>query len=261
MVKSTFLILLACILFASCNQYKRFTYLQPKTPERDSLYAKKLILYKLQPSDNLYIKVTSPISKTTQEMFNTDISNSSSSLYGSQGGSLYIIGYLVNQEGFITLPVIGKIHVAGNTIDEVKTKLQDELSKLTSDAQVDIKLLSFKVSLLGEVKSPGMYTIFNDRATILDALAMAGDITYNGNRRNILILRSYSNGTQTIKIDLTKRSILDTEKYFLQPNDIVYIEPYRTTAFRMRIADYSQFLTLITSTITAVLLINNALNR
>jgi polysaccharide export outer membrane protein len=194
-------------------------------------------------------------------MFNTETSNSSSSLYGSQGGGLYIIGYVVNQEGYITLPVLGKMHVAGNTIDEVKVKLEDELAKMTSDAQVDIKLLSFKISLIGEVKSPGMYTIFNDRATILEVLAMAGDITYNGNRKKILVLRSFISGTQTIKIDLTKRSLLDSEKFYLQPNDIIYVEPYRTTAFRLRIADYSQFLTLVTSTITAILLINNALNN
>jgi polysaccharide export outer membrane protein len=260
-MKPTIIILTFCILFASCTQYKRFTYLQPTASEKDSLYAKKLTPYKLQPSDNLYIKVTSPLSKTTQEMFNADISNSSSSLFGSQGGSLYIIGYVVNQEGYITLPVLGKMHVAGNTIDEVKVKLEESLAKMTSDAQVDIKLLSFKISLIGEVKSPGMYTIFNDRATILDVLAMAGDITYNGNRKKILVLRSFISGTQTIKIDLTKRSILDSEKFYLQPNDIIYVEPYRTTAFRLRIADYSQFLTLITSTITAILLINNALNN
>jgi polysaccharide export outer membrane protein len=230
-------------------------------PVKDSVYAKKIIPYKLQVTDNLYIKVTSPLSKSTQDLFNTESSATSSTMYGNQGGSLYIIGYLVNHEGFISLPVLGKIHVAGLTVEEVKNKIQSEITKMSSDAQVEVKLLSFKVSLLGEVRSPGLYTIFNDRATLLEALAMSGDITYNGNRKKILILRSFSTGTQTIEVDLTKRSLLESEKYFLQPNDIVYVEPYRTTAFRLRINDYSQFLTLITSTITAILLLDNVLKK
>jgi polysaccharide biosynthesis/export protein len=259
-MKPTISILLFILLLSSCSQYRRFTYLQTPIPEKDSLYLKNLIPYKLQPSDNLYIKVSSPLNKVAQDMFNTENTSSTTSLYGSQG-SLYIIGYIINQEGFITLPVLGKMHVSGNTVEEVKTKIQIELAKLSSDTQVDVKLLSFKISMIGEVRNPGMYTIFNDRATLLDALAMAGDITYNGNRKKILILRSFTLGTQTIKIDLTKRSLLASDKFFLQPNDIVYIEPYRTTAFRVRITDYSQFLTLITSTITAILLINNAFNQ
>jgi polysaccharide export outer membrane protein len=110
--------------------------------------------------------------------------------------------------------------------------------------------------MLGEVIRPGQYTIFNDRANIFEAISLAGDISYNGNRRNVLIVRTLINGTKTIKVDLTKRELLSSQQYYLQPNDIVYIEPYRTTAFRLRVADYSVFLTLITSTITAVLLIN-----
>jgi polysaccharide export outer membrane protein len=86
---------------------------------------------------------------------------------------------------------------------------------------------------------------------------MAGDISYNGNRRNVYIMRTYNNKTRVIKLDLTKRDILSSDLYYLQPNDIVYVEPLRSTAFRLRINDYSVFLTLITTTITATLLIKN----
>jgi len=250
----TFLVL----LLSSCNQYKRFTYLQAPIVERDSFYTNKLTPYKLQPNDNLYIKITSPVDKATEELF-TSKTEGTSSMFGGQGGGLYLMGYIVDIEGFIYLPVLGKIHVSGNTVDEVRQKVQDLVGKMSSNMHVEIKLLSFKVAVLGEINSPGQLTVLSDRANILEVLAMAGDLSYNGNRKKILILRSYENGTQPIEVDLTKRSLLKSDLYYLKPNDIIYIEPYKTTAFRMRIAEYSQFLTLITSTITAVLLINNAL--
>lgn len=256
-MKNFFFVLLFALFFSSCNQYKRFTYLQAPLTEKDSVYSKILTPYKIQPSDNLYIKISSAISKTTEEMFNSS-STGTSSMSGAQGGSLYLMGYVVNQDGCINLPVLGIVQVSGYTVGEVQSLIQEKVTQMSSDARVDVKLLSFKISILGEIGSPGQFTIFSDRATILEALAMAGDITYNGNRKKILILRSYTNGTLPIEIDLTQRSILKSENYFLMPNDIIYIEPYKTTAFRLRIADYSQFLMLITSTITAVLLINNA---
>jgi polysaccharide export outer membrane protein len=257
-MKKIYPLLLILILLSSCSQYKRFTYLQkPVPPTGDTLYAQKITTYKIQPADNLYIKVTSSISKSTQDLFNTESTSSSTALSGSQGGGLYLMGYIVDANGYITLPVIGKILVSGSTVEEATSKIQDQILKISSDARVEIKLLSFKISILGEVNSPGQYTIFSDRANILEVLSLAGDITYNGNRKKILILRSINNQTKPIDIDLTKRGLLKSENYFLQPNDIIYIEPYKTTAFRLRITDYSQFLTMITSTITAILLINN----
>jgi polysaccharide biosynthesis/export protein len=255
-MKRSYWALMLIILLSSCNQYKRFTYLQVPAGSKDTLYAQKLAPYKLQPADNLYIKVSSLTSKSTQDLFNSE-SGASSTLMSGAGGGLYLTGYVLDKDGYITVPVLGKINVAGLTVNEVTTKIQEQIQKISSDARVEIKLVSFKISILGEVGSPGQYTIFNDKANILELLAMAHDITYNGNRKKILILRSFITGIQPINIDLTKRSLLNSENYYLQPNDIIYIEPYKTTGFRLRIGDYSQFLTMITSTITAILLINN----
>jgi polysaccharide biosynthesis/export protein len=245
------------LILSSCNQYKRFTYLQPPPLSNDSFYTNKLIPYKIQNSDNLYVKISCPLNEASDKLFNPATNNITSTMGGTQGGSLYFMGNIVDNEGNINLPVIGKILVTGCTLEEVKAKIQEMVSKMSSDAIVDIKLLSFKISVLGEVGNPGQYTIYNDKANILEALAISGDLTYNGNRKKILILRSFVNGTQPIDIDLTKRTLLSSEKYYLMPNDIIYVEPYKTTAFRVRIAEYSQFLTFITSTITAIVLINN----
>jgi polysaccharide export outer membrane protein len=176
----------------------------------------------------------------------------------SGAGALYLMGNTIDSEGFISLPVIGKVMVGGMTLEEAREKIYQTAITYSSDARVDVKLLSFRITIVGEVKAPGYYTIYSDKATLLEGLSMAGDLTYNGKRKNILILRSFKDGTKTIKVDLTSRDLLSSEKYFLQPNDIIYVAPFKTAAFRAKIADYSVFLTLITSTITAVLLINNA---
>ena len=252
MKKIQYLLILAIILFSSCS-YKRFTYLQTSKPETDTLYKQNLILYKLQPADILYVKVLS-LDKNVTEMFNQDVVSN----FGSYSGGIFIVGHSVDIEGNVNLPILGKIYVAGLTIDEAKQKIEQLATTYVNDARIELKLVSFKISMVGEFNHPGQYTIANDRSNIFEAIALAGDVSYNGNRRNVLIVRALNNGTKTIRVDLTKRELLSSQQYFLQPNDIVYVEPYKTTVFRLRVADYSIFLTLITSTITAILLINNA---
>jgi polysaccharide biosynthesis/export protein len=246
-------VIIAIILFSSCN-YKRFTYLQTSKPETDTLYKQNFILYKLQPADILYVRV-SCLDKNVTEMFNQDVISN----FGSYAGGMFFVGHSVDLEGNVNLPILGKVNIAGLTIDEAKQKIEKIASTYVNDARIEVKLVSFKISMVGEFNHPGQYTIANDRSNIFEAISLAGDVSYNGNRRKVLIVRALNNGTKTIRVDLTKRELLSSQQYFLQPNDIVYVEPFKTTVFRLRVADYSIFLTLITSTITAILLINNAI--
>jgi polysaccharide biosynthesis/export protein len=249
------------LFFSSCGYYKRFTYLQTVPPEKpDSLYAASISFYKLQPADILHVKVSS-LNENINKLFDLETAVSSSALTGSSGGGMYLMGYSIDKDGFIALPILGKVPVAGLTMDEARDKIQKLTESYISEGRVDVKLVSFKISMLGEVHQPGQYSIFNDRANIFEAISLAGDVTYNGNRRRVYIVRNFIKGSQTIKIDLTQRSILSSAQYYLQPNDIVYVEPLKSTAFRLRVSDYSVFITLLTSTITAVLLITQALNK
>jgi polysaccharide biosynthesis/export protein len=256
------ILLILPIILNSCGNYKRFTYLQPDGPEiNDTIYQQNLIFYKLQPADILYVKVLS-IDKTVTELFIRDASSNSASMTGGgNNAGMYITGYSIDKDGNITLPIIGKIQVAGLTIEETKQKIQNQATSYITDAQVEVKLLSFKVSLLGEVSNPGQYNIYNDKANVFEAIAQAGDLTYNGNRKRVLIVRSINNNTKTIRVDLTTRKILSSDQYYLQPNDIIYVEPLKTTVFRLRVSDYSILLTLITSSISVMLLINQALKK
>ncbi len=250
-------ILLLVLLLASCGQYKRFTYIQPTAANnKDTIFIKDFTEYKLQPADILKVDVLS-MDKNVTLMFNKDVSTSSVNTGGSGGGTYYLMGYSVDQEGFISLPVLGKLLVAGLTVNETKNLIQQKATDYIKDAQIEVKLLSFKIHFLGEVARPGQQTVFSDRANILEAISMAGDLTYNGNRKKVNILRSYKNQTKLIEVDLTRRDLLTSPKYFLQPNDVVYVEPLKTTTFRLRLNEYAGIMSFFTSTITLVVLIVN----
>lgn len=250
-------IILLALLLASCGQYKRFTYIQPTAANsKDTIFIKDFTEYKLQPADILKVDVMS-MDKNVTLMFNKDVSTTNVSSGGTGGGTYYLMGYSIDAEGNISLPVLGKLMVGGLTVAEAKTLVQQKASEYIRDAQVEIKLLSFKIHFLGEVGQPGQQTVFADRANILEAISMAGDLTYNGNRKKVNILRSYKNQTKLIEVDLTRRDLLSSPKYFLQPNDIVYVEPLKTTTFRLRLNEYAGIMSFFTSTIALVVLINN----
>jgi len=256
-----FAIITSLIFLCSCGYYKRFTYLQTNPPNKpDTLYINTIQLYKLQPADIVYIKITS-LDENISRLFAAESVSSSSALTGSAGGGMYLTGHSIDIEGNIVLPILGKIHVAGSTIDEIRQKVQLLAETFVKDARTEVKLVSFKISMLGEVNHPGQINIYNDKANIFEAISQAGDISYNGNRRKVTIIRNYQNTSRTIKVDLTQRDILSSAQFYLQPNDIVYVEPLKSTAFRLRVTDYSVFLTLITSTITAVLLVAQATKK
>lgn len=254
-----FLVLLSIIaFFSSCGQYKRFTYIQPSPSNmNDSIFHKDFTAYKLQPADLLKVDVLS-MDKNVTQMFNKDISSSSGSLYsGATGGGYYLLGYSIDTEGNINLPVLGKLPIAGLTLTEAKDLIQQKASEYIKDAQIEVKLLSFKIYFLGEVARPGPQTVYSERANILEGISMAGDLTYNGNRKKVNILRSERGQTRLIEVDLTQRGILNSPKYFLQPNDVVYVEPLKTTTFRLRLSEYAGIMSFFTSTVTLIVLINN----
>lgn len=255
------LIFLSIILLASsCGNYKRFTYLQSAVPVKpDSIYQASIVLYHLQPADVLQVRISS-LDENINKLFNLDASLSSPTLSsGSVAGSMFLTGYSIDKDGNISLPVLGKVQVGGLTLDDARKKVQQSAEAYIKEARADVKLVSFKISILGEISRPGQYSIFNEKANVFEAVSMGGDITYNGNRKKVVIIRNLATGTQTIEVDLTQRNILSSSQYYLQPNDIIYVQPFKSTAFRVRMSDYSVFLTLITSTITAVLLVTNAI--
>lgn len=143
---------------------------------------------------------------------------------GAYGG-VKLQSYLVDSNGNIDFPVLGKLKLAGLTRIQATAMIEDMLKEYLTDAIVIIRNVNFKVSVLGEVNRPGVYTIENDRITILEALAMAGDLTINAERHNVLVIREEGNKKTYNRINLTSEQIFNSPLYYLTQNDVIYVTP------------------------------------
>ena len=159
----------------------------------------------------------------------------------------------MSDSGTIEIPVIGKVFVLGKSLDEAKTEISKSTMVFLKDATVIVKLISFKYSILGEVKSPGVYQNYNNQLTVLEAISRAGDISAYGNRHKILVVRPGPETTKTFRLDITNSDILNSEGFFLLPNDIVYVEPIKTKSFRINMPAIS----LVLSSVSTLILILN----
>lgn len=213
-------------LVASCAAPKNIVYLQNKLidhPEEMDKHAGIVI----QPKDQLSIIVSSRNPELVS-MFNLPVvTYQAGTEIVSAGGSQKLTGYVVDNNGCIDFPVLGKLKIAGMTRWELSDYIKNRLIKegLLSDAVVTVEFMNFKVSVMGEVNSPGAYTITGDKVTILEALSLARDLTIFGQRENVSVIREY-NGKRTIyNINLCDVNMFESPAYYLMQNDIVYVEP------------------------------------
>ena len=136
-----------------------------------------------------------------------------------------IDGYLVGDDGTIDLAIIGKINTRNHTTKTLANEIIKSLSPFVKNPSVNIRLLNFRVSILGEVNRPGTYTVFEESFTLPQALGLAGDLTINGNRNNVLIIRNENGKKTNYNIDLTQSEFMQSPIYFLKQNDVVYVPP------------------------------------
>ncbi len=253
--KIYYLLLLLILISSSCIRYRDITYFRDvaRTPN-DSIFKNSFKEYKIQIADVLYIKVTT-LEESINAIFNQASSQGQSSLVI---GGFYVIGYPVDVEGNIALPIIGKVPVAGLTVKQIQTAVEKQSEKFLTNAKIDVRLVSFKITLLGQLNHVGQINVFADRANIFEALALGGDISTYGNRHTVLILRpDKSGGSVAHRFDLSNRSILTSEYFYLQPNDIIYVEPMKITGFRLSISDYALLISALTTTVSIIFLIKN----
>ena len=227
---------LAAVLLGlvSCNPetFKKINYLQDIHGDTTmGMKVNRGII--IQPQDQLSIIVTSRDPKMAIP-FNLSVSNfyTGSELASSGGSSQRITGYVVNNEGNINFPSLGALHAAGLNRWELQDLIKDRLADegLLKDAVVTVEFLNFKVSVLGEVASPGTYSVTGDKITILQALALARDLTIYGQRENVQVIREQNGQRQIYTLDLTSSSIFDSPAYYLQQNDVVYVTPSKVRA-------------------------------
>ncbi|GAB3976825.1 hypothetical protein GCM10028806_37090 [Spirosoma terrae] len=139
-------------------------------------------------------------------------------------------GYLVDNTGMIELPLLGKVNVTGKTVTEVKDQLRSSLKEYLKEPTVNVRNQNFRISVMGEVARPSLYTIPNEQITLLEALSLSGDVTIYGRRDNVLLIREENGKRSFNRIDLTRRDLFNSPYYHLHPNDVVYVEPGRVRA-------------------------------
>lgn len=246
-IKYVFLSIIAFSFLISCTPQKKMIYLQgtKSTDSVNNIYSNTFV-YKIKPRDILYIKIYS-LDEKISNLFNIE---EKSMNYGLDYGA-YLNNYSVNDSGFIDLPIIKKLKVEGLTIEESKDTIQKNLEKYIKDVTVVVKLISFRISMLGEVRKPGTYTIYNTRLNILEALSLAGDLTEYGNRKNIMIIRQ-NEGNKIYKIDLTNVSLLYSDKFNLLPNDIIYVESLKTKMYGWATFPFATVFSAITTVILII---------
>lgn len=231
MKSSQLFIILLGFLLSSCYYNSKLVYLQNKAFNQKTAITveNKGKPYRLQPSDVVSVQVKSAADAAISNLFN--VNTQPTGMFVSPG-NLYLEGYTINSMGNIILPVIGEVGIKDLTIEEAQKLIQTRVDKYLTQATAIVKLTSFKVTVLGEVKNPGYYYVYNNQATILEGLGMAGDLTDFGNRNNIKLIRQTEGISKVILVDLTDPDLLKSEYFFLMPGDVMYVEPLRARSRR-----------------------------
>ena len=216
------------ILFSACNSTKEVVYLQDVVPLKQQDIERKYEVF-IHEDDLLSIMVNS---KDPELALPFNMPLVTYQIGSESSGQQRVLGYLVDTNGDIDFPILGKMHVAGLSRLELRDLIKKKLisGDYIKDPVVTVQFLNYKVSVMGEVARPGSFTITGDRITLLEALSMAGDLTIYGRRDRVAVIRE-ENGKRTILFhDLRSSDIFTSPCYYLQQNDIVYVEPNKAKA-------------------------------
>lgn len=214
------------MIVASCSSYQKIPYFQDlKQTDTESQDINNYSPPVIMPGDILAINVSSR-NPESSAVFNYNLNTVSGS--ASISSENPVIGYLVDDNGDIFLPYIGAVNVTGKNIAEVRDRITSKLTSLYKDPVVNIRIVNFKVSIMGDVQRPDVYTLQNERTTITQALSLAGDLNITAKRTNVLLIRSENGKRVFVRMNLTSKKLFESPYYFLKNNDEIYVEPDRT---------------------------------
>lgn len=220
------LLILATVLvaFSSCKTQEKILYFQD-LQQNETIRTQALQTLTFQPGDKLSVIVSSARSPELAQQFNLPIvSTQAGSAKSSSSNQLAL--YTIDDKGDIDFPVLGKLHLQGLTRSQVADKIQNMLrSGLANDAVVTITAYDQYVTVMGEVSNPGRISITNEHLTILEALGQVGDLTIQGRRDRILVIRQEGGSSKSYYVDLRSKDIFNSPVYNLRQNDVIYVEP------------------------------------
>ena len=251
------LAIIGILAFSSCVPQKKMLLLKEMemANENTSIEYKneRSLDYKIQPGDNLYIKAINIIDEKSSLVLNGGDGRSSN--YVSSESAIYLNSYTVSQDGYIDYPLTGLVEVKNLTVEQAKERLQDSLSKYVKETALMVKLSSFDITVIGEVTRPGQDKIYQSEIGLLEALALAGNVTNFAKTENLKIVRRTDNGSEIVTLDAGKAEILSSPYYYLKPNDIVYVEPLKLKQWGFTTFPYSTVISVISLGMTLFTLI------
>lgn len=244
-MRKALILLLLAVVAVSCVSKKRLTYLQQSEENTDTTYYElHRSKYRVQPNDILNVNVRSFDSETSK-LFNS----SQDRVTNVNAGDLvfYLTGYTVDLNGDIEMPIIGKIKVIGNNTEEIKALVEAELQNYFKDnaVYVTVQLAGVRYSVIGDAARPGKYVIYQNQVNIFEALALAGDITMVGDRRDVEIVRQKGTGVEILRLNLTDIEVLTNPDFFIQPNDIINVKPLGVKSLGIGTTGFQSFASVI----------------
>ncbi|RBA27890.1 polysaccharide biosynthesis/export family protein [Flavobacterium tibetense] len=262
MKKITFIYILLVVVATSCVPNKELVYLQNKGENKSTIEVRQTESkpYRVQTNDILSINLKA-LDQKLVEMFNVSANTNQLQMTPQ---AMYFNGYVVDDHGNIRIPVIGEVNVLGYTIEEIRAtvekRLLDEYFKTEARIFVNVKLAGLRYTMNGEIGSPGTNVLYQDKVTIMEAIANSGDITITGNRKEVQIIRKLPHGYETHVLDLTDAKVMDSPYFYLQPNDYIYVKPLRQKSWGTGITGMQTVGTIMTAIsliTTAILLSRN----
>lgn len=252
------LAVLGGLFFASCASRESIVYYQDIDQQTRVVGTHNTLI---QPDDLLMI-IVSAQNPLAAEAYNltTNLTVDPNDQAGTARRQQQL--YLVDSEGYIDFPVLGRLLIGGKTKEQVSDEMHALIAKDIKDAVINIRLMNYKVTVMGEVNRPGVHKINSERITLPEALSLSGDLTKYGKRDNILITRETTDGITTQRVDLTSTDFMQSDYFYLKQNDIVYVEPNKTRVNSSGVGpNISIYLTVISLLLTATALILSNTNK
>ncbi|MBZ4191529.1 polysaccharide biosynthesis/export family protein [Niabella beijingensis] len=260
------------LAMTSCRTNRNLVYFNNLPPEGDTTQIVNKMAAKIEKGDILGINITT-LSPEYNQLFSSgappqslvttqsSAANTTVNTYNTNSFDATRSGYLVDEKGQVNLPVLGKIDIAGLTRKEAQDKITAEVAKTAKDPIVNLKFLNYKVTVIGEVARPGSFTVPDERVNVLEALGMAGDLTPYAIRENILVIRE-KDGTRTMqRINLTDKNVFTSPYFYLQQNDVVYVQPENNLKAKQVDASNYRWVPIATAGISAIAVILASLLR
>jgi polysaccharide biosynthesis/export protein len=238
MMRKIILPLLILILVSSCIPTQKLKY-TINSENSSNKFSNNRSEKTIQPFDYLYIKIYS-LDEKTNNIFN---GNEQSFIQTEE-----LISYAVNDKGYINFPFIGDIYVKDLTIDKAKIMIENELNKYLTNISVRLRFVGNKITVLGEVNVPGNHTFYDEKITVFQALGLAGDIANFGDKTKVTLIREINKSITYQYIDLTKKDIVESENYYMLPNDVLIVDPVRAKYRNMHNYNFIYLMTTITTT-------------